>query len=109
MTATPLAVTPLSRTPTADPAGVAADAVNHNSVVNTGRTIFRVKNTDTAPHNVTFVTPGTVDGLAVADDGPHAVAASSVAWFSGYDTPAFGGVMTITCDSALLLLTAFEG
>lgn len=109
MAATVLPVTKLSRTPTTDPAGQAADAVNNNVVANSGRTVIRVKNSDAASHNITFVTPGSQDGLALADDGPHAIAASAVEYFSGYDTPTFGAQMTIICDSALLLLTAFEG
>jgi hypothetical protein len=107
-TPTPIAATSLSRTPTADPAGSAADAVNGNTVPNSGSTLIRVKNTDTNPHNVTFVAPGQVDGLDIADDGPHSIAASTTDWFSGYDPDVFGRVMKITCDSATLLLTVLE-
>ncbi len=107
-TPTALTVVKLSRVATADPAGTAADVTNGNSVANTGGTIIRVKNSGASTYNVTFVTPGSVDGLAIGDDGPHTVAAGAVAWYSGYDTGTFGARMKIQCDNAALLLTAFE-
>lgn len=34
---------------------------------NGGKTFLAVKNADASPHNITVVTPRTVDGLAIAD------------------------------------------
>jgi hypothetical protein len=47
------------------PAYTAADAAGHK-FPNDGRTVLHVKNAAVAPINVTFLVPGTVDGLAVA-------------------------------------------
>lgn len=48
------------------PSFTAAEADGH-SVSNDGRTFIEVKNTNAGAIDVTIVTPGTVDGLAVGD------------------------------------------
>ena len=45
----------------------AVDAVNGDEFTNDGRTFIHVKNGAGAPITVTISTPGTVDGLAVAE------------------------------------------
>ncbi len=49
------------------PAYVAGDATNDHEFVNDGKTFVHVKNGGGAPIDVVFQTPGSVDGLAVAD------------------------------------------
>lgn len=91
-----------------DPPGAPADTTNGNSCPNSGRTFLRVKNTDTASHTLTLVTPGTVDGsLAVADD-PRVIPASSTKWIPRLPVSVYGSTLQMTADSAQLLVTAFE-
>lgn len=45
----------------------AVDAANGNEFVNDGKSVLYVKNAGVGSINVTASTPGTVDGLAVAD------------------------------------------
>lgn len=45
----------------------AVDQANGNQFQNTGREILHVKNTNGATRTLTVATPGSVDGLAVAD------------------------------------------
>lgn len=49
------------------PAYVAVDQVNGMQFLNTGREFVHVKNLNAATRNVTALTPGSVDALAVAD------------------------------------------
>jgi len=50
------------------PAFVAADAVNNHEFPNSSQNVvLHVKNGAGAPINVTFITPGTVDGQTVGD------------------------------------------
>jgi hypothetical protein len=107
MTATPIASTQLSRTPLADPSGTFADATNGNITPNSGATVFRLNNTDTASHTVTFTSIPTEDGLALADL-VVTVGASSVVWVSAFDEETFGSQCTYTANSALIKVTALE-
>lgn len=81
-------------------AGVAA-AGGGDTFVNNGREYFHVKNGGGAPITVTFVTPGTVDGGAIADL-TGSVAAGDTAIFGPFppvnynDTAAVGGIMSVT-------------
>ena len=43
------------------------DSVNGNMIANDGRLFLRVQNVNAAAQTIGFVTPGTVDGLAIAD------------------------------------------
>lgn len=43
------------------------DGTNGNKFLNNGRVMFRAKNGSASPITVTFDTPGTIDGLAVAN------------------------------------------
>jgi hypothetical protein len=49
------------------PAYVAGNATDDHEFVNDGKTFLHVKNGGVAPIDVILQTPGTVDGLAVAD------------------------------------------
>lgn len=61
-------VTQITRAGEAPPAEVNGDATNGHDFTNDGKTFLLVRNADgTAAHTVTIVTPGTVDGLAIAD------------------------------------------
>lgn len=91
----------------ADPAGTPSDAVNGNSCANSGMTILRVKNTDTAPHTITLITPGTVGTLAV-DDDPRVIPASTTKWIGRLPVAVYGATLAFTVDSALLNVTVFE-
>ena len=63
-----LTVQEISRSWKAVQKGLVAPTATHgNKFANDGRTMFRVKNSGAVPITVTFDTPGTVDGLAVAD------------------------------------------
>ena len=109
MAATLIAPLQLSQAPTADPGnGTAADTVNGNVSPNTGATVFRLKNTDTNPHTVTFVTPGTVEGLAIADKPVTVPSGGTFQFVSGFDVTNFGANIKYTCDSALVFITVME-
>ncbi len=50
------------------PSYAAGDSANGHSFDNEGHNVFlQVKNADASPINVTIITPGTVDGHAIAD------------------------------------------
>lgn len=98
----------LSRAGVADPTEVPGDAVNGNVIANTGQTVIKVHNADASnPHTITFVTPGQVDGQAVADR-TVSIAASGIRWFGRFQPSIYGSSMGITVDSAQLKLTVFE-
>lgn len=68
MTATVMASTQLSQTPVTTPVPGAVDATNGNVSVNTGATVFRLKNSDSvSTHTVTFYSIVTEDSLALAN------------------------------------------
>ncbi|MCW2904927.1 MAG: hypothetical protein JWO67_7192 [Streptosporangiaceae bacterium] len=102
-----LPVTVPSRDGVPSPTEQAGDVTNGHVVTNTSRTIITVRNADTAPHNVTFVTPGTVDSQPVGDR-TVAVGATSTVDFGRFNTDTYGSQMAITVDSAMLKLTARE-
>lgn len=68
MPRTALTVTTITRTGVVQPAQEAGDVANGNSIAgNDGRIFLQITNDDAATQTVTFPTPGTVDGLAIAD------------------------------------------
>ena len=98
----------VSRAGVADPSESAGDAVNGNVISNTGKTMIKVHNADGSnPHSITFVTPGTVDGQAVADR-TVSIAANATRWFGRFQTSVYGSSMGVTVDSAQLKITVFE-
>ena len=84
---------------------VVADPTNDHSVVNDGRVLIAVRNTDAAPQSVVFVTPGTVDTQAVADrsesitDGVQEI-------FGPFSPAEYGDVLNIDVTNANLRLMA---
>jgi hypothetical protein len=107
MARTILTISRPARTGTAAPTEQTGDTVNGHVVTNSGRTIITVRNADTSSHNVTFQTPGTVDGLAISDR-QVAVPASSALDFAGFPPSIYGSSMNIDVDSTQLKLTARE-
>lgn len=86
-----------------DLAGVAAGA-GGDTFINSGQEIFVVKNGSGAPITVTFVTPTTVDNLAVSDlavtvaaGATRSVGPFPPAWYN--DTAQPGGVVSVTYSS----------
>lgn len=60
-------VTQLNRTGVAPPAQINGDLTNKHQFPNNGATIIEVVSSDAGAQTVTVETPGSVDGLAVAD------------------------------------------
>ena len=104
---TPINSNQLSRTPLTDPAGTFCDAVNSNITPNSGATVFRIVNTDTAAHTVTFDSIPTEDGLALADL-VVTIPSSTTQWAAGFDEETFGAQLTYLASSALIKVTIFE-
>ncbi len=68
MPRTALTVTEISRTGVDRPSQAVGDVANGNSIAgNDGRVFLEVTNDDAATQTVTIQTPGTIDGLAIAD------------------------------------------
>lgn len=107
MARTILPVTQAVRGGVTSPTEQAGDTVNGHQVRNSGRTVITVRNADTASHSVTFGTPGTVDGLAIADR-QVAIPASSSMDFGDLPTSVYGSQVFIDVDSAQLKLVARE-
>jgi hypothetical protein len=103
-----LAATAAPGTVTAAPTPAAADAVNGNSVPNTGLTALLVKNNDTASHTLTLITPGTVDGSLAIGDDPRVIPASGSAWIARLPVSVYGSTLAFTVDSAQLSVTVIE-
>ena len=97
---TPINSNQLSRTPLTDPAGTFCDAVNSNITPNSGATVFRIVNTDTTAHTVTFDSIPTEDGLALADL-VVTIPSSTTQWAAGFDEETFGAQLTYLASSAL--------
>lgn len=107
MARTILPVTKASRAGVSSPTEQAGDTTNGNVVTNSGRTIITVRNADTTSHQVTFRTPGTVDGLAVADRQVTVDASTSMD-FGDFPTNIYGSQLQIDVDSDQLMLVARE-
>jgi hypothetical protein len=107
MARTVLSVTKAVRGGVASPTEANGDSTNGHVVTNTGKTIITVRNADTNPHSVTFITPGTVDGQAVGDR-VVSIPASSSRDFGGLPTSVYGSQMQIDVDSSQLKLVARE-
>lgn len=108
MARTRITPTELSRAGIAPATEVDGDATNGNIVSNTGQTMIEVRNADAVnPHTVTFVTPGTVDGQAVADR-QVSIPASTTRRFGRFQPSFYGSALAIDVDSTELKLTAYE-
>lgn len=104
MAITALAVQTLTRTGST-PTYTSANADGH-SVVNDGRVFLEFKNTDAAPVTVTFVTPGTVDTLAVADRTLVVEATTGNKMAGPFPTATYGTSMTVTFSAVTALTCA---
>jgi hypothetical protein len=108
MARTIVPVTRPSRGGVTSPVEQAGDATNGHVVTNTGKTIITVHNADSAAsHQVTFETPGTVDGLSISDRQVSIPASTSMD-FGGFQTSIYGSQLAILVDSTQLKLLARE-
>lgn len=113
MPPTPLTVNQLSQNASApgavfaDPAPVAADAVNGNSFPNSGKTILHIVNTDTAPHTLTLVPTVSLDGLALEPD-PRIIPASGKGFIARLNQESYGTTVDFTVTSNMLQVTVYE-
>lgn len=92
------------------PTEVAGDATNGNQFDHGARTFMRVRNADgAAAHIVTIITPGTVDGLAIADR-VVSVPASATRYIGPFtnDYRQPDGKVYVDVDSAQLNLAVFR-
>lgn len=62
-----LTATKLSSAGVAPPAEVDGDPVDNHQFQNSGKTFLVVRNNGASAHTVTLVTPGAIEGLALAD------------------------------------------
>jgi hypothetical protein len=86
--------------------GTAADTTNGDTVANGGYTLLVVNNTDAASQDVTIVTPGKVDALNV-EDRVFTVPASTIQFIRLGPVAVYGSNVTVTCNSANVLLAAY--
>ncbi|MCO6011413.1 hypothetical protein NE236_41335 [Actinoallomurus purpureus] len=108
MARTVLPVVKAARGGVTSPTEQAGDNTNGHVVTNSGRTVITVRNADgTNPHQVTFETPGTVDGLAVSDRQVSVPANSSMD-FGDFPASVYGNSLAIDVDSSQLKLVARE-
>lgn len=106
MPATAIASTHLNGIiPVTDPTPVAMDPVNGNLITNTGRTLVKVSNTDTASHVVTFHAVATMETLPVQNLTVTLVA-GAVQWFTTFQTNVFGAQLTVTVDAGVTVKLA---
>jgi len=101
----------MSDSGTAQPTQITGDPVNNHSIAyNDGDVFIEAQNTDTVPHTVTIVTPGSVGGLAVADQ-VVAVPASSTREIGPLAPGVYNngdGTVYVNVDSALLKLRVYH-
>lgn len=113
MTATPVTVNSLAQNASApastmsDPAAVACDAVNGNTLPNSGVTALRFQNTDTAAHTVTFTPAESVGQLALEPD-VRTIPASGKVWIGHLNINEYGPDLAFLASSALVMVQAFE-
>ncbi len=92
----------------ADATEANGDTTNQHYVVNTGKTNVQVRNADAGgAHSVTFVTPVTVGGKAVADQ-VVSIPASTTRQFGDFPVSVYGSSLQIDVDSSQLKLLARE-
>ena len=97
----------MARSGIPDPVPVQADPVNGNKAVNSGGTAFRIQNTDSVQHSVTFITIFSSGSHAVADDVVPVPAGTTV-WTGRFHPYLFGGVISYVADSSNILISVFE-
>jgi hypothetical protein len=81
------------------PAMGAVDAVNGNSIANTGRESIEITNGSGGTLTVTFQTVATYQGYAIADD-VQTIAAGASKVFGPFDTTLFSSTIAVDWSSA---------
>lgn len=84
----------------------ALDAVNGNTLANSGAMYFDVSNTDTASHTVTISIQQQVDGIAPTNP-PVTLAAGATKRFANFPTNIYGSALQINTDSALVKIASY--
>lgn len=108
MARTRIAPVALSRDGIAPAAEQNGDPVNGHVVPNSGRTMIEVRNADAAgAHQVTFITPGVVDGQPVGDR-LESIPASTSRRFGRFPATVYGSALAIDVDSAQLKIAVYE-
>jgi hypothetical protein len=103
-----LTVTKLNRDGVTDVTPTTGDATNGHAMANTGITVLRVQNAHaTLAKTVTFVTPGSVDGQAVADR-TESIPALTTQFFGDFQPSIYGSSLGINVESTDIKLTAYE-
>jgi zona occludens toxin (predicted ATPase) len=100
--------TQITRVGVAPGAEVNGDATNDHVTVNDGRVYLLVRNADGSnAHAVTIVTPGTVDGQAIADR-IVSVPANASRYIGPFPVDTYGRSLQVDVDSSELKLTAYH-
>jgi hypothetical protein len=86
---------------------VAMDAVNGNALLNDGGTEFEVTNSDTASHTITISPTQLVDGQSAVPI-VKTIAAGNTKRYANYPVKAYGALLQITANSALLAIAAYR-
>jgi hypothetical protein len=109
MTATPIAVTQLSRSGTANVAATAGDTVNGNSVTNDGKVFFDLINTDaTASHTLTVAAAvAGPDGLTIGSK-VITVVASGAYKTDLWPPSTYGTLLQLTVDSTHMTISPYR-
>ena len=108
MTATPIAVTQLSRAGTASVAGTAGDTVNGNSVVNDGKVVLYLNNSGGVSHTLTVTAAVTgADGLTLGTK-QIVVPATSTYLTDVWPPAVYGSVLQLTVDNAALTISPYR-
>lgn len=101
-------VTKLSDAGVTDPAETNGDPTNGHALPNTGNTVLRVRNAHaTLARTVTFLTPVTVGGKAVADT-VVSIPATATRTFGGLSTALYGTSVPVDVETSDVKLIAFE-
>lgn len=107
MPRTNLPLTQITRDGVAPGAEVNADTANNHQGVNDGRVFLLVRNAGAGAQNVTLLTPGTVEGLAIADV-VVSVPAGASRYIGPFPPATFGDPLQVDVASADLRLTAYR-
>jgi hypothetical protein len=100
------APTKVTRNGVTPPTQTALDAVNGNTLANTGTTYFDVTNTDTASHTVTINITQQVDGITPTRPAVT-LAAGVTKRFANFPVAIYGSALQINTDSALVKIASY--
>lgn len=101
--------TQITRAGVAPGAEVNGDAVNNHVLVNDGRVLLLVRNSNggATARDLTIVVPGTVDGQAIADK-VTSIAAGASRYFGPFPRSIYGNSIDVDVAHADLKLTAYR-